>query len=75
MYALFEDSGKLHSGRILSQAQASAQIELDTGKRLKVKDATVTAPATATATARLGYHVNCTPGAESAETNSWQTSS
>ncbi len=41
MYALFEDSGKLHSGRILSQAQASAQIELDTGKRLKVKDAAV----------------------------------
>ena len=39
MYALFEDSGKLHSGRILSQAQASSQIELDTGKRLKVKDA------------------------------------
>ncbi len=41
MYALFEDSGKLQSGRILSQAQASAQIELDTGKRLKVKDAAV----------------------------------
>ena len=41
MYALFEDSGKLHSGRILSQAQASAQIELETGKRLKVKDAAV----------------------------------
>ena len=41
MYALFEDSGKLQSGRILSQAQASAQIELETGKRLKVKDAAV----------------------------------
>ena len=39
MYALFEDSGKLHSGRILSETQASSQIELDTGKRLKVKDA------------------------------------
>jgi len=41
MYALFEDSGKLGTGRILSQAQASAQIELESGKRIKVKDAAI----------------------------------
>ncbi len=38
MYALFEDSGKLGTGRILSQAQSSSQIELESGKRIKVKD-------------------------------------
>jgi exoribonuclease II len=39
MYALFEDSGKYLAGRVMSEAEASAQIELDSGKRLKVKAA------------------------------------
>ncbi len=39
MYALFEDSGKFMTGRVLSEADASAQIELDSGKRMKVKSA------------------------------------
>ena len=39
MYALFEDSGKFMTGRVLSEADASAQIELDSGKRMKVKTA------------------------------------
>jgi exoribonuclease-2 len=39
MYALFEDSGKFMTGRVMSEAEASAQIELDSGKRLKVKAA------------------------------------
>ena len=37
MYALFEDSGKLSSGRMVSDAPASSLIELASGKRLKVK--------------------------------------
>lgn len=37
MYAIFEEAGKFLGGRILSEADASAQIELDSGKRLKVK--------------------------------------
>lgn len=37
MYALFEDAGRLHAGRILSETESSAQIELDTGRRAKVK--------------------------------------
>ena len=37
MYALFEDAGKFLTGRVLSEAEASAQVELDTGKRVKVK--------------------------------------
>ena len=41
MYALFEDAGKFHAGRILSQAEASAQIELDSGKRVKAKTAQI----------------------------------
>jgi exoribonuclease-2 len=41
MYALFEDSGKFMTGRVLSEAEASAQIELDSGKRMKVKSAHV----------------------------------
>ena len=41
MYALFEESGKFLTGRILSQTDASAQIELDSGKRVKVKAAHV----------------------------------
>ena len=39
MYALFEDAGKFLTGRVLSEAEASAQVELDTGKRVKVKSA------------------------------------
>ena len=37
MYALFEEGGKFLTGRVLSEAEASAQIELDSGKRAKVK--------------------------------------
>lgn len=37
MYALFEDTGKFLSGRILTQADASLQVELESGKRQKVK--------------------------------------
>ncbi|RYF22422.1 MAG: RNB domain-containing ribonuclease [Comamonadaceae bacterium] len=39
MHALFEESGKFLAGRILSEAESSAQIELDSGKRVKVKSA------------------------------------
>ena len=41
MHALFEESGKFLAGRILSEADTSAQIELDSGKRVKVKAAHV----------------------------------
>ncbi len=41
MYALFEDAGKFLAGRILPEAEASAQIELESGKRVKVKAAHV----------------------------------
>ncbi|MDF1484790.1 RNB domain-containing ribonuclease [Ramlibacter sp. H39-3-26] len=41
MYALFEEAGKFLAGRILSEAESSAQIELDSGKRVKVKAANV----------------------------------
>ncbi|MEY2620087.1 MAG: hypothetical protein RL522_3089 [Pseudomonadota bacterium] len=39
MYALFEEAGKFQAGRVLSEAEASAQIELESGKRVKVKAA------------------------------------
>ncbi len=39
MYALFEEAGKFMTGRVLSQADTSAQVELDSGKRVKVKAA------------------------------------
>jgi len=39
MYALYEEGGKFQTGRVLSEAEASAQIELDSGKRVKVKTA------------------------------------
>ena len=39
MYALFEEAGKFQTGRILSEAENSAQIELESGKRVKVKAA------------------------------------
>ena len=41
MHALFEEAGKFQAGRILSEADSSAQIELDSGKRVKVKAANV----------------------------------
>ena len=41
MYALFEDAGKFHAGRVMSHGDTSAQIELDSGKRVKVKTANV----------------------------------
>ncbi|GAB4208393.1 MAG: RNB domain-containing ribonuclease [Tibeticola sp.] len=37
MHALFEDAGRFLAGRVLSEAESSAQIELDSGKRVKVK--------------------------------------
>ena len=39
MYALFEEAGKFQTGRILSEADSSAQVELESGKRIKVKAA------------------------------------
>ncbi len=41
MHALFEEAGKFMAGRILSEAESSAQVELDSGKRVKVKAAHV----------------------------------
>ena len=40
-YALFDDAGKFHAGRVMSEADASVQIELESGKRVKVKAANV----------------------------------
>ena len=41
MYALFEDAGKFHAGRVMTDSETSVQIELDSGKRVKVKSANV----------------------------------
>ena len=41
MYALFEDAGKFHAGRVMTEADSSMQIELESGKRVKVKSANV----------------------------------
>ncbi len=41
MYALFDDAGKFHAGRVMNESDASVQIELDSGKRVKVKTANV----------------------------------
>ena len=41
MYALFEDAGKFHAGRVMSEADTSVQVELESGKRVKVKSANV----------------------------------
>ena len=41
MYALFEDAGKFHAGRVMSEADTSVQVELESGKRVKVKAAHV----------------------------------
>ncbi|MDI9331647.1 MAG: RNB domain-containing ribonuclease [Alphaproteobacteria bacterium] len=37
MHAIFEEAGKFLGGRILSEAESSAQIELESGKRVKAK--------------------------------------
>ncbi|UST54647.1 RNB domain-containing ribonuclease [Comamonadaceae bacterium OTU4NAUVB1] len=39
MFVLFEEAGKYLGGRVISEAEASAQVELDTGKRVKAKSA------------------------------------
>ncbi|MFN5158961.1 MAG: RNB domain-containing ribonuclease, partial [Betaproteobacteria bacterium] len=39
MYALFDDAGRFHAGRVMSEAENSLQVELDSGKRVKVKAA------------------------------------
>jgi exoribonuclease II len=41
MYALFDDAGKFHAGRLMSETETSVQVELDSGKRVKVKAANV----------------------------------
>lgn len=41
MYLLFEEAGKFLGGRVLSEAESSAQVELESGKRVKVKSANV----------------------------------
>ena len=39
MYALYEEAGKFHAGRVMTEADSAAQIELESGKRVKVKAA------------------------------------
>src|SRR6187549_3907009 len=41
MYALYEEAGKFHAGRVMSEPESSLQIELASGKRAKVKAANV----------------------------------
>jgi exoribonuclease-2 len=41
MFLLFEEAGKFMAGRVLSEADNSAQVELDSGKRVKVKAANI----------------------------------
>jgi exoribonuclease II len=41
MYALFDDAGKFHAGRVMSESDASVQVELESGKRVKVKASNV----------------------------------
>ncbi|MDE2416387.1 MAG: RNB domain-containing ribonuclease [Burkholderiales bacterium] len=41
MFVLFEEAGKFMAGRVLSEAESSAQVELDSGKRVKVKGANI----------------------------------
>jgi exoribonuclease-2 len=41
MFVLFDDGGKFHAGRLMSESDASAQVEMDSGKRVKVKGANV----------------------------------
>ncbi|MCB4363743.1 RNB domain-containing ribonuclease [Hydrogenophaga taeniospiralis] len=37
MHILFDEAGKLMTGRLLSEAESSLQVELESGKRVKVK--------------------------------------
>jgi len=39
MFLLFEEAGKFMAGRVLSEAESTAQVELESGKRIKVKAA------------------------------------
>ncbi|MDP2262439.1 MAG: RNB domain-containing ribonuclease [Hydrogenophaga sp.] len=39
MHILFDEAGKLLTGRLMSEAESSLQVELDSGKRVKVKTA------------------------------------
>jgi exoribonuclease II len=41
MFVLFEEAGKFQAGRVLSEAESSAQVELESGKRVKVKGANI----------------------------------
>ena len=41
MFVLFEEAGKYLGGRLMSEAESSAQVELETGKRVKVKSVNV----------------------------------
>ncbi|MEO5671345.1 MAG: ribonuclease catalytic domain-containing protein [Ramlibacter sp.] len=41
MFVMFEEAGKFLAGRVLSEAESSAQVELDSGKRVKVKAANI----------------------------------
>ncbi|MFO1332518.1 MAG: RNB domain-containing ribonuclease [Rubrivivax sp.] len=41
MYALFEDAGKYHAGRLMSEGDSACQIELESGRRVKIKSANV----------------------------------
>jgi exoribonuclease II len=41
MFALFDDAGKFHAGRLMSESDTSVQVEMDSGKRVKVKTANV----------------------------------
>ena len=41
MHALYEDGGKFHAGRVMSETDTSLQVELASGKRAKVKAANV----------------------------------
>jgi exoribonuclease II len=40
-FALFDDAGKFHAGRVMSESDTSVQVEMDSGKRVKVKSANV----------------------------------
>jgi exoribonuclease-2 len=40
-FAFFDDAGRFHAGRVLSEAETSLQVELDSGKRVKVKTGNV----------------------------------
>jgi exoribonuclease-2 len=41
MYVLFDDAGKFLAGRVMTEADSSAQVELESGKRVKVKNASL----------------------------------